>query len=325
MPAAVPLAIVGSAAVGAVASSNAAKKTASAARDTASANNATQLQIYNQNRQAQQPFLQGGNTAFQAWQSMMGLTPQQAAAQPGAQPQVLPAQSPTGNALGGGSATYNGGKSGMGPMMMRDPGLGNPLVVGEGGQTYGGVQPGAYTGGGSLTSGQTGQTQPLPGNALSPGGAGGPAAPNALTGYDAFKASMGYQSGLDEGARSVNHLLASRGNLFSGEAGREMQRYGQTYANSFAGDYLSRLMQGTQVGTGAANALAGGGSSYANATNANNNVALNARANANAASGNAIGDLAGAAGSAAAYYYGNREPSNALASSYSGSGRPIFW
>lgn len=287
-------AIGGAAIIGGVATSSAARSTSRAAENTAAQNNATQLQIYNQNRQAQQPFLQGGNTAWQAWQSMMGLTPRaatQPGTQPGTQPQVLPGEGYGGNAL-------------------NRPGLQARL------------DPAGVPVGGSLTSGQTGLTQ-TPANALNPTSQATPA--NALTGFDAFKASMGYQSGLDEGMRGLNHRLASSGRLFSGEAGREAIRYNQQYADSFAGDYLSRLMQGTQIGSGAANALAGVGSNYANAVSANNNAALNARANANAAAAGGWSDAAANIATGAAYAWGNRSGGNAMGSSYSGSGRPIFW
>lgn len=294
-------AIGGAAIIGGVATSKAASKTSKAATQTAEQNNATQTAIYNQNKAAQQPFLQGGNTAWQAWQSQMGLAPQAST-----QPQPQSAGGISTGQYGGAVAVGNNGNA-----LMR-PGLATRL---EG------------DGAGGLTSGMTGQTQTLPANALSPGGAGGPATPNALTGYDAFKASMGYQEGLDEGMRGLNTRLASNGQLFSGDAGRAAIKYNQQYADSFRGNYLDRLMQGTQVGTGAANALAGVGSSYANATSANNNAALNARANANAAAGQAWSDGAANVATGAAYLYGNRSApgGNALGSSYSGSGRPIFW
>lgn len=301
MPAAVPLAIVGSSIISGVASSNASKSTAKAAENTAAANNALQLQIYNQNKQAQQPYLQGGNRAWDAWQSFMGLTqpaPATPATQPiTGQPQVLPAQ----NASPLLSSKLNGNA-----LAMR---------LGEGFER-------PVTGGGAgLTPTPPGQTATTPGTGATP-----PPAGNALSGYDMFKQSMGYQTGLTEGMRSLNARLATGGRLFSGDAGREAVRYGQEYAHSFAGDYLGQLMNGAQMGAGAANALAGVGSNYANASAANNNAALNARANANAATAGAIGDAAANAGTALGYYYGNRAPAgNALGSSYSGYGRPIMW
>lgn len=312
MPVIPAVAIIGSAAIGAAASSSAAKKTAQAAKDTATANNDLQRDIYNRNTQNMQPYLAGGNRAWDAWQSFMGLTPQaQTVGSP--QPAVTqPQVQPQTGSYGSYTPTFIGDRlmqreaeSGLGVNAMSMGGMGDP------------------------------QVQPqMTGNAMNPAGTPSPATGtgNALSGYDAFKASTGYQTGLDEGMRSLNTKLASGGRLFAGDAGRAAVRYGQQYADTFAGDYLSRLMQGTQVGTGAANALAGVGTSYANAVGNNNNTALNAQANANQATGNALGGLASAVGQTAGYYYGQRPDTKG--SSYSqpasgtnatGYGRPIFW
>lgn len=304
-------AIGGAAIIGGVATSKAASKTAKAATQNATANNATQLQVYNQNRQAQQPFLQGGNTAWQAWQSMMGLSPQSAPA--GGQPQQ--------QGTNMGQPVLTSGRVGTGAN------LAARFAANGMEDRFSAPMPNALAPRpGQVTPQPVGQpvAMPAPNQPAQPGAPAG--TPNALGGFDAFKASMGYQAGLDEGNRGIGQRLANMGRLQSGDAVREAARFNQTYANSFAGDYLARLMQGTQVGTGAANALAGVGSNYANATSANNNAALNARANANAATGQAWSDGAANVATGAAYLYGNRSTNgNALASSYSGSAPPTFW
>ncbi len=332
MPAAVPLAIVGSAAVGAAASSSASRNTTRAAERTAATNNDLQREVYNRNTGNMQPYLEGGNRSYAAWQDFMGLTdrPQaQAPQQPGG-PQVQPAVSTGGGLVGGGGG---GGYSGR-DTALSFGGQDMALASGEGGTP---MRPGSNVNALNgyeappvmpLQPGAEPQTWPTqPGQPDATGAGAG--VPNALSGYDRFRASTGYETGLAEGYRGLNTRLAGQGRLQSGDAQREAVRYGQNYADSFATNYLDRLMQGTQVGTGAANALAGVGTNYANATSANNNNALNATANANASNASTIGGLAGAAGSAAAYYYGNRPPPTT--SSYgggnasSGYGRPIFW
>lgn len=326
MPAAVPLAIVGSSVIGAAASSSASKKTTQAATQTAQTNNALQQGIYNANTANMQPFMAGGNEAFASIQDFLGL--KAGASSPSAQPQTSALAAPGGasqygTGQQGGSVSY-GGRAPVGSLEQRVAAMGDGMV-------YDGTSPGN-----ALSTGQYGRAEminegPAPqaatGNALSPvqGGATIPA--NALSAFDQFKASTGYQTGLNEGYRGLNTKLAGQGRLGSGDAQREAQRYGQNYAQGFSDKWLDRLFQTATMGAGAANALAGVGTNYANSVGANNNNALNATAAGNAANAEAITGLAGNAGSAAAYYYGNRTPAGA--SSYgnaaSGSGRPIFW
>ena len=218
-------AIGGAAVIGGVATSNAAKKSAKAVTSAADSSNATQLAIYNQNRTAAQPYVDGGSRSFDAWQSMMGLTP------------------------------------------------------GDGG-----------------------------------------------AGYNAFKASTGYQTALDEGYRGLRATSAARGNLLSGAAGREAVRYGQNYATNFANGYTDRLMQGTQIGTGATSALAGVGTNYANAVSQTNTNAANALSSSYAAQGNAMAGTANSLAGAFAYGFGNNfgKTPNMTGSSYSAKSPNVF-
>lgn len=71
----VALAIGGAAIVGAAASNSAAKKSANAVTTAANNSNALQAQIYEQNRATAQPYIEGGNRSFAAWQQSLGLTP----------------------------------------------------------------------------------------------------------------------------------------------------------------------------------------------------------------------------------------------------------
>lgn len=66
-------AIGGAAVIGGVATSNAASRNARAATSVADQNDQLQREIYNQNRTAMQPYADGGNRSFTAWQNLMGL------------------------------------------------------------------------------------------------------------------------------------------------------------------------------------------------------------------------------------------------------------
>lgn len=74
MPVALPLAIVGAAGIGAVASSSAASKASKTAQQTAATNNALQADIYGQNKAALDPFRTTGGRATTAIESLLGLS-----------------------------------------------------------------------------------------------------------------------------------------------------------------------------------------------------------------------------------------------------------
>lgn len=291
-------AIAGAAVIGGVAQNRASSRTARAAETTAANNNALQTQIYTQNRATQTPFLNAGNRSMDAWLRMMGL------GEPSPGLSSVANGGATGNALNPQGRTYPG-------LAGRAP---EPL-----GRAYG---AGEDFSGPQINPG-------LPGG--QPTGATGGAAGSGNAGFDAFKRSLGYQASLDEGNRALNLRLANRGQLLSGDAAREAVRFNSDFAQRYAGSYLDRLMQGTMLGAGAANALAGVGTSYAGAVGANNNNALNMQAGAWQNGAQGLSDMAGNIAGGIAYGYGNnwgRTP-NALNSSYqqasSGFGRPLNW
>mgnify|MGYP006956296316 CR=1 FL=1 len=303
-------AIGGAAVIGGVATTRASDRTARAAETTAANNNALQGQIYQQNRATQTPFLNAGNRSMDAWMSMMGLAPQ---------------------ANGVGTASVS--TSGAVPNALSPGGRGYPglaardILADQQAERAYGAKPGDNPFGPQINPGLPG-TQPSPG-VSSPGAPAAGGAGNA--GFEAFKQSLGYQAALDEGNRALNLRLGNRGQLLSGDAAREAVRFNSNFAHGFAGNYLDRLMQGTMLGAGAANALSGVGTSYANAVGANNNNALNVQAGAWQNGAQGLNDMAGNIAGGIAYGYGNnwgRNPAS-TASSYqpasSGSGRPIFW
>lgn len=74
MPVALPLAIVGSAAIGAAASSSASSKAAKSAQQAADKNNALQTQIYESNKAALSPGIGLFDTSTKAIQALLGLS-----------------------------------------------------------------------------------------------------------------------------------------------------------------------------------------------------------------------------------------------------------
>jgi hypothetical protein len=147
------------------------------------------------------------------------------------------------------------------------------------------------------------------GGGQSPGAAG-----NAFQNY---LGSDGYQFRRQQGLDATNAGYAARGMLQSGAALKALSDYGQNTASSEFGKYLGYLGGQQGVGLSGANALAGVGTNYANATSANNDSAASARGNAALASSGqqngTINSLFGAAGNIGGQY------ANSLGSSY-GSG-----
>lgn len=218
-----------------------------------------------------------GNAATAMMAQIMGLS--LPTTSPSGQPQTLPGQPQT-----SASASLNGGKDGMGPMLARM----NPGGFDQTDLTRSDPTDFRNTfGGGGLTSGRTGQTQIIPGNALGSGPvqSSAPTQPFDVTSW--LRSTPGYEANFKEGARALNTSLASRGKLFAGDAGREMTRYGQEHADRIFGDQWNRLAgiagagqtatsQGGQAGQNYANQsgnalqnnAANLGSSYANRGNA---------------------------------------------------------
>lgn len=79
----------------------------------------------------------------------------------------------------------------------------------------------------------------------------------ALSAYDIFKQSTGYQSRLTEGYRGLNASFAGRGVLQSGAAVKSALRYGQDFASNEFGNWLSYLGNQQGLGFAGASALAG--------------------------------------------------------------------
>lgn len=85
---------------------------------------------------------------------------------------------------------------------------------------------------------------------------------NLLADPSSVRSLPGYQTGLQEGTRALDHSAVSRGNLFSGKAGKDLEKFGINYFDKSYGDQLSRLLgvsgQGQQA-LGQQNAAIGQG------------------------------------------------------------------
>lgn len=74
----------------------------------------------------------------------------------------------------------------------------------------------------------------------------------------AFKGSLGYGAGLDEGLDGVMRSASARGMLAGGNTSRDLFEYGADYQNRQAGSYVDRLSQaGQNLATGVAGQASG--------------------------------------------------------------------
>jgi hypothetical protein len=118
-----------------------------------------------------------------------------------------------------------------------------------------------------------------------------PASSGALSAFDKYRQSTGYNFRLNQGTDAINSGYAAGGLLQSGAAQKALLRYGQDYGTGAFNDYLGQLGNIRNTGLGAASALAGVGQSFAGQVTTNNNNAADAVANAALLRGTANGQL----------------------------------
>lgn len=269
---------------------------------------ALQRDVYGQNKALSQPFYDRGNAAGGAINALLGL---------GGQPAAQPAyQQPAASGPYGQSAlaqfapqtydysgqVFDGGEQ---PYMVSGGDPRFPAEAQEPGYSrMGGPQaPNAGFGFNGGYAGAQGQPTAVPG-AMTPVATGMTPQQAQANAFDAFRNSTGYQFRLGEGQNAINSGYAASGTLQSGAALKALTRYGQDFASNEFGNYVGLLGQQQAVGAGAAGALAGVGTNYANnvtSLNAANAAAIGqgavARANNSNAMiggiGNALGGLAG--------------------------------
>lgn len=77
--------------------------------------------------------------------------------------------------------------------------------------------------------------------------------------FNNYKDSSGYNFIKDQGTDAISQNAAAKGLLGSGATLRGISNYGQQTANTFLGDYISRLLGVNQAGTNAAGVVANAG------------------------------------------------------------------
>lgn len=268
---------LGSAVIGAGSRALAASKNSKAIKSATAAQTdanreaiAAQERARAENLGLQRPLYDAGMPALQARNALLGLGGQQVQQQPNALAQFQ---------------GYNPDSSG-GTMGMRDNAVwdqylsANPDVYQgwqQTGQAY--DTPQAYA---QFHYGQFGRNEgrELPGQISAQAG---PATTqqSAENAFDIFKNSTGYQFRVNEGNRALNAGWAGAGTLQSGAAGKSFQNFGQNIASAEFGNYMGYLGEQQNLTSGAANAMSGVNSTYAN--NAGNLAVAQGQNLANAA------------------------------------------
>lgn len=276
-------AIIGSAVIGAGASAIGASKNSKAINKATAAQTAAndqsvalQREARDQNVQYQNPFYQTGLSANNRINALLGLSPEQQ--------QPVQQQQPQYGYMGG-NFFDGGGRQDYGD-------------IGGGMPRFNMGTDGMYGGQGEYGFAQ--QVQPQT-NELAA----------AQQGFGDWRDNSGYQFRFNEGVRALDAGASASGVRNSGAAQKALAKYGQNIGSQEFYNYLGALTGQQQVGTGAANALSGVQSSYAN--NASNiaqqqgqNIANSAVAKANntnqmiggiaSSFGNALGNYAGMGG-----------------------------
>lgn len=255
--------------LGAKSANKASKRAAQVSADNNAQNTALQRDIYNQNKQILNPYVQRGNAAGETMNALLGLgggAPQQPAQQPQVQPNAL-SQFMGGFERGNISSAFGYG------IADGQAGLGNPY---------------------NITAAPTAGSNPLAPQA------GGVAAPTpqdaANNAFDIYRGSTGYQFRLGEGMNALNSGYAGAGVLQSGDAMRAATEYGQNFASNEFGNYMGYLGNQQGVGLSAGSAVAGVGQNYANnITQMNTQNAAN-QANAITSRQNPLANVAGLVG-----------------------------
>jgi hypothetical protein len=238
-------------------------KAADASAQAAQAANAAQLQMFNQQRQDQEPFRQAGLVGINEYMAMMGL--------------------PTSTVQGAGQQP-----TGMNAMQqyLQD----NPDVASD---PYFSSRPYEHFQRHGQAEGRVWGAKPAPAATANP--AAPTKTPQQLQ-QDAFaklRNTPGYQFGLDEGNKSVQASAAARGGLNSGATLKALMKFGNNYADQQGyTPYMNKLASLAGIGQTATNQIGAAGQSTAQIMGQNTMNAGNARAQGIYAKGQAWGDYA---------------------------------
>lgn len=263
---------------GAVLSSSAQKSAAKSAAAAQTQATDTQLQlgrenigfqqgIYDKNTALLSPFVQRGNDAGGAINSLLGLggSPQ-AASQPAAgipapqgyQTAPVAAQEPLNAMNGGGSyAQDNRGGFNLAAELGSDLNYADNAGGNAARQSYNNAAYGGYASPQSLAAAPVAAPQAAPQQAQAAG--------SPTDAFNNFANSAGMQFQLQQGENAINNGYAAKGQIQSGAAMKALQNYGQNTAlNNYFLPYMG-LLQGQQaVGAQSGSAIAGVGSNFGN-------------------------------------------------------------
>ena len=263
---------------GANQSAKAAGKAGNVAAQGAADATALQRDIYQDQRNLNMPFYNGGLQAYDQYRALMGLGGSQATGGTGPQTQ--------GQMTGPASATptqWFGGAKGVTPntqLYASDPRYRNAWDAIQQEQIS------KYGQGFNNNSTQKGWLDRLQG-AYNAQQAPQQQAPQTSTqapmsqqdAFAAFRNTPGYQFGLDEGQKQLQSSASASGGLFSGKAGKALVQYGQNYADQQGyAPYMNRLaglFGGAQT---AGSQMGNAGQNFANQAGANMQNAANSRA-----------------------------------------------
>lgn len=282
--------------------SKAAQGAGNVAAQGAEQSTALQREIYQDQRNLNMPFYQGGLGAYNQYLSLMGL-PQQGGSQSGG------AFSPQGQRVGPASNEWVN-TSGSTPVANAQLYSSDPQyraawdqVVRENQQRFGSgftrkSDPSAIYS--RLSQIYQPQQQTAPATSTQP-------AMTQQQAFTAFRNTPGYQFGLDEGQKQLQSSASASGGLFSGKAGKALTQYGQNYAdqqgytpymNRLAGLFGGAQTAGGQIGSA--------GQNFANQAGANMQNAADSRASGLLGSSQAkmwgIGQAGGFLNDAYGYY-----------------------
>ncbi len=257
---------LGSAAIGASASSKAAKAAKNAANQSTDVQR-EQLQVA---QNALNPYSQAGIPASQALNSFLGLTPTQAPQQPNAMAQFAPQ-----------GQIYEGFDGAMG----RGATAYEPTPYGS----INGAQFGGFNGGFGAGVPQ-GQPQGV----------------NGADAFRRFLDNSDYGFQFQEGGNALNSGYAGAGTLQSGAAMKGLEKFRQNLQSGYRGEFLNALGNQQGAGLTAGSALAGVGQNFANSITGINSNRADAIGNAALTNAGNIGNIFGGITSAVGYGLGRR-------------------
>lgn len=283
---------------GAALANSGASSAANAQTQAANSANATQLQIFNQQRADAEPWRQVGGQALNLMGQLYGFTPTFNATVPGQTPT-------TGPGTGAQTVQQQLAAAGIRLGAKQQQQLNSAIASGGAGsdlaQTL--ANAGIVLGSGQ----QRAMAAYRPAQAMTPQASGDPVQTNPATGTPATGATTnptewlsrmpGYQFRMNEGTKALNTSWAANGMRESGAAEKALLRYGQDYASNEFNNEWNRLAGLAGVGQAVNSSNNQLAQNYANQTGANTMNAGAARASSYAQQGqnygNALGYAAG--------------------------------